>query len=117
MRNFDKISQHDLISILWLLCHLHSINITLKSINKSKQKYMTKRANLPRKNKQYPYLRGVNKHTQEECYQTNFKNTNTTFTPQNAYMSQHKLSARNNFPAADLEKEQIIRGKTNGLHI
>ena len=50
----------------------------------------------------------MNKHTQEGHHHKNFKNTNTTFTPQKVYMSQHKLSARNKFPAADLEKGWII---------
>ena len=54
MKNFDKISQHDLISILWLLCHLYSITLTLKSINKSKQNYITKRNHLSQENIQHP---------------------------------------------------------------
>ena len=60
--------------------------------------------------RQYPYLRGVYKHTQEEHHHKEYKNTNTIFTPQKAYMSQHKLSARNKFPAADLQKGWIIDG-------
>ena len=34
MKNFDKINQHNLISILWILCHLHSSNLTLMPIKK-----------------------------------------------------------------------------------
>ena len=108
MKNFNKINQHDLISILWLLCHSHSSNLTLMPINKSKQKYTSNKNHLIEVSRQYPYLRGIYKEKQNEHHSKTYKNTNTIFPPQKAYVSQHEIFARNKFPATDLEKGWII---------
>ena len=108
MKNFDKIKQHDLISTLWLLCHLHSSNLTLMSINKTKQQYTIRGNHSQPVRRQNPCLRGVQKHKQGRHHHKTYKNTKTLFTPQKSYMSQHEVFARNKFPAADLEKGWII---------
>ena len=108
MKNFDKINQHDLISILWLLCHLHSSNLTLMSINKPKQKYIARRNHSLQVSRQYPYLRDVYKQRQDKHHCKTYRNTNTIFSHHKTYMIQHELFARNKIPAADLEKGWII---------
>ena len=58
-KNFDKISQYDVISILWLLCHLYFSHIT--SIQTTKiltHKYNSRQTSLTHSNKQGTYLRG-----------------------------------------------------------
>ena len=109
MKNFDKINKHDLISILWLLCHLHSSNLTSMSINKIKQKYIIRKKHSQQVSRQYTYLRGEYKQRQDKHHHKNYKNTKTHFfLPKKAYMSQHELFARSKFLAADLGKGWII---------
>ena len=54
MTSFDKINKHDLISILWLFCHLHSSN------KKSLQRYtFQKYKNNPKYNNKLPVIKGL----------------------------------------------------------
>ena len=58
--------------------------------------------------RQNPHLRGVQKQKQGKHHHKTYKNTNTLFTPQKAYMSQHKIFVRSKFRVGDLEKGWII---------
>ena len=110
MKNFNKMNQHDLISILWLLCHLHSSKFFSLPNNKGmKHKHKSPKFHKSYDNKPPTHLRGVasrlNKHSRSPTHKR-VKCTKKSY--QRAFISQHDLSARNKFPAIDLEKGWII---------
>ena len=100
MTSFDKINQHNLISILWLFCHLHSSN------RKSLQRNIFHRY----KNKSKYHQTSSHKRISDLRGMQNIKKGSSCNTymcvvhSQRAYMSQHEINARTKFPATDLEK-------------
>ena len=136
MSHFNKIPQEDLITIIWVLCHLHSSNrlnsnphIQKKS---NRRPYCFKGRKFDRnRNRSYspvynhrsrgqapshkcknqpnnhiPFKHCTNK-DQFQNRPTRYYNSRYSY-HQTAFVSQHELSARNNFPATDLEKGWII---------
>lgn len=109
MSHFNKRSQKDLITVIWVLYHLHSANI-INTIYKHK-KSLTK---------DLIWTRGI-KLIKED-------NTNLPLNPQTKnitkiwinliftvkqYMNQHELSAQNSFPASNLKKGWRIYRRTS----
>ena len=104
MTSFDKINQHDLISILWLFCHLYSSN------RKSLQRYTFQKY---KKDPKYQQTSNQKRITNLRDVKTLKKDSNYniyrhTEHSQRAYMSQHEINARTKFPATDLKKGWII---------
>ena len=83
-------------------------------INETKRKFTIRGNRSQQVSRQNPYLRGVQKQKQGRHHHKTYKNANTLFAPQKAYMSQHAIFARNKFPAADLEKGWIIESGAHG---
>ena len=104
MTSFDKINQHDLISILWLFCHLHFSN--RKSLQGyTFQKYKKNPKYQPTSNnRRITHLRGVKTLKKDSNYNIYRRAVHS----QRAYMSQHEINARTKFPATNLEKGWII---------
>gem|GEM_PF-2876143 len=99
-------TQHDLFSVLWFLCHLHSTNVSVKQTKRVPHRNTKHWRDIasPHTRKQTTRLRGV----QQQRSRHSTSRHPTRKLRQQAYMSQHDLAARNKFPATDLEKGWII---------
>ena len=101
MASFDKINQNDLISILWLFCHLHSSKkFSLHKRRFNKHRNRSQYQSTPRQRK-ITDLRGVQ-------HRATRKHHRRSLHSQRAYISQHDINARNTSPATDLENGWII---------
>ncbi len=91
MDNFAKMTQHDLFSVLWFLCHLYSINVSVKQTKRVPHRNTKhwRDIALPHTRKQTTRLRGVQQ--QRNRYSTSHHSTRKL--RQQAYMSQHDLTA------------------------
>ena len=105
MSHFNKMSQENIIPIFWVLSHLHS-KFLYKNYHYKRTVFLNLHKHKGRQNKKQKHRKTTPntcpKHLQNKIYHTVKMNEQT------AYMSQHELSARNNFPVSNLKKEWII---------
>ena len=105
MAHFNKMTQENLITIIWVLSHLHSKSFD-NSFNNKKTPFLNIHRHKGRQNKKKKHKRsGPNMY---HAYLQDSLHHTTKAHKQTAYMSQHELSARNSFPASNLEKGWII---------
>ena len=86
MKNFNRMNQHDFISILWLLCHLHSSKFISLPTNKNiKHKHDSNKNNNYYNNRPLTHLRGVTRSPYKYHKSPIHTKENKTISPLNKY--------------------------------
>ena len=105
MSHYNRMSQENLITLIWVLAHLRS-KFLYNNYHYKRTPVLNLHKLKGRQNKKKKHRKttsnGCHKYLQNKMYHTVKMNKQT------AYMSQHELSARNKFPASNLEKGWII---------